>query len=96
MIIRKLYPETETNQERTKSMALTNEEAVAALTATNETLVKVSNETDALLREITRLNEALANQPAGSVSPELEAAINAVDTRAKAIDELVADVPQPE
>lgn len=75
---------------------MTQEEAVAALTKTNETLVKVSNETDALLREIDKLNDALANQPAGSVTPELEAAIHAVDARANAIDELVADVPQPE
>ena len=77
-------------------MAMTNEEAVASLNATNETLVKVSNETDALLREITRLNEALNNAPAGSITPEVEAAIKAVQTRATSIDELVADVPQPE
>lgn len=76
-------------------MALTQAEATAALTATNETLAKVSTETDALLKEITRLTEALENA-GGSVTPELEAAIAAVDTRAKAIDELVADVPPAE
>ena len=79
-------------------MAMTNEEAVAALNSTNETLVKVSNETDALLREIERLTKALADAggQGGTITAELEAAIQAVDTRAKAIDELVADVPQPE
>jgi hypothetical protein len=79
-------------------MAMTQAEATAALTATNETLVKVSNETDALLREIEKLKQELANAggPGGTITPELEAAINAVDTRAKAIDGLVADVPQPE
>jgi hypothetical protein len=77
---------------------MTNEEAIAALNETNATLVKVSNETDALLKEITRLNEALAaaGGTGGTITAELEAAINAVGTRAKAIDELVADVPQPE
>jgi hypothetical protein len=79
-------------------MAMTQAEATAALTATNETLVKVSNETDALLREIEKLKAELAaaGGAGGTITPELEAAINAVDTRAKAIDGLVADVPQPE
>lgn len=76
-------------------MAMTQAEAVTKLNQTNETLVKVSNETDALLREIDKLNQALANAD-GSVTPELEAAIHAVDTRAHAIDELVPDVAQPE
>lgn len=79
-------------------MAMTQPEATAALTKTNETLVKVSNETDALLREIDRLNKALedAQNAGGSITPELESAIKAVDTRANAIDQLVADVPNPE
>lgn len=79
-------------------MAMTDAEAVAALTKTNETLVKVSNETDALLREIERLNKALADAIAAGnqITPELEAAIKAVDTRANSIDALVGDVPQPE
>jgi hypothetical protein len=79
-------------------MAMTQAQAVEKLNATNETLVKISNETDALLREITKLNEALAaaGGPGSPITPELEAAIQAVDTRAHAIDELVGDVPQPE
>jgi prefoldin subunit 5 len=79
-------------------MAMTSEEATAALTKTNETLVKVSNETDSLLREIERLNQELANAggSGGTITPELEAAIHAVDQRANAIDQLVTDVAQPE
>jgi hypothetical protein len=79
-------------------MAMTQPEAVAKLTQTNEVLVKVSNETDALLREIENLKQQLANAggTGGTITPELEAAINAVDTRAHAIDELVPDVAQPE
>ena len=79
-------------------MAMTEEEAVAQLTKTNETLVKVSNETDSLLREIQRLEQELENAGGvgGSITPALEAAIKAVDTRAQSIDQLVEDVPQPE
>jgi hypothetical protein len=79
-------------------MAMSNEEAIALVNSTNETLVKVSNETDALLREIQRLNDALASAggAGGTITAELEAAIKAVDTRAKSIDQLVADVPNPE
>jgi ABC-type transporter Mla subunit MlaD len=73
---------------------MTTAEAVTALNATNETLGKVASETDALLKEIQRLNDALANA-GGTITPELEAAIAAVDTRAKSIDDLVADVPPP-
>ena len=72
---------------------MTDAEAAAKLTSTNETLVKVSNETDALLREIEALK---AQADKETISAELEAAINAVDTRAHAIDELVPDVQQPE
>jgi len=79
-------------------MPMTQAEATAALTATNEVLVKVSNETDALLREIERLNEALnaAIAAGGQVTPELQAAVEAVGVRANAIDELVPDTTQPE
>ena len=79
-------------------MAMTQTEAVAALTKTNETLVKVSNETDSLLEANAKLQEELENAggAGGTITPELEAAIKATDARVHAIDELVADVPQPE
>ena len=79
-------------------MAMTEAEAVQQLTKTNETLVRVSNETDSLLREIERLEQELENAGGvgGSITPALEAAIKAVDTRAQSIDQLVEDVPQPE
>jgi len=79
-------------------VAMTQAQAVEQLTKTNETLVKVSNETDALLAANKKLQEELANAggAGGTITPELESAIKAVDTRAQAIDELVADVPQPE
>jgi hypothetical protein len=77
---------------------MTQAEAVAALTKTNETLVKISNETDSLLSEIDKLNAALeaAQAAGGAITPELEATIKAVDTRANSIDQLVPDTTQPE
>jgi hypothetical protein len=77
---------------------MTQQEALDSLIKTNETLVKVSNETDSLLAEIKTLNDELANAggPGGIITPELQAAIQAIDARAHAIDELVPDVPQPE
>ena len=79
-------------------MAMTQPEAKAALQKVNEVLVKVSNETDALLREIKKLEDALAaaGGAGGTITPELEAAVKATAARTHAIDELVADVPQPE
>jgi hypothetical protein len=77
---------------------MTQQEALDQMNKTNETLVKVSNETDALLNEIKQLQQELANAggPGGTITPELEAAVNAVGVRATSIDELVPDVPQPE
>ena len=77
---------------------MNEDEALAIVNKTNATLVKVSNETDSLLREIEALKKALADAIAAgnTITPELESAIKAVDTRASAIDELVEDVPQPE
>jgi hypothetical protein len=85
-------------QKAKTKMAMTQQEATAALTKTNETLVKISNETDSLLAEIDKLNTALAAAIAAGnqITPELQAAISAVDTRANAIDELVPDTAQPE
>ena len=79
-------------------MAMTQQEASDQLVKTNETLVKVSNETDALLDEVEKLKKALedAGGPGGTITPELEAAVNATYQRATAIDNLVEDVAQPE
>jgi len=77
---------------------MTQQQATDALIKTNETLVKVSNETDSLLKEIDNLKQQLADAggPGGTITPELAAAVEAVDARANAIDQLVPDVTQPE
>jgi chromosome segregation ATPase len=77
--------------------------ALAAITAKLDTVStevdKVSTETTALLVEIQTLIDAAANQ---DVTPELQAAIDAVASRADslatkvaAVDALVPDAPTP-
>ena len=71
----------------------TQTEAAAALSTVAATLDKVSAETTALLVEIATLKD-LAASAAQTVSPELQAAIEAVAGRAAAIDALVPDAPE--
>jgi hypothetical protein len=79
-------------------MAMTEPEAVQKLTKTNEVLVKIASETESLQGEIKKLEEALAaaGGAGGTITPELEAAVNATAQRVDAIDALVADVAPPE
>ncbi len=70
----------------------TQSEAAAALGTVAATLDKVSAETTSLLVEIATLKD-LAAAAGQTVSPELQAAIDAVATRAAAIDALVPDEP---
>jgi ABC-type transporter Mla subunit MlaD len=79
-------------------MAMTQAEANAQLQKTNETLVKIGNETDKLIQLSKQLKEQLdaAGGAGGTITPELEQTINAIDQRANAIDQLVPDSPGPE
>lgn len=70
----------------------TQAEAAAQLATVAATLDKVSAESTALLVEIATLKDLAANA-ANTVSPELQAAIDAVSTRSAAIDALVPDAP---
>ena len=77
--------------QRLESIMATQAEAAAQLATIAGTLDKVSGETTALLNEVQTLKDAAAN--AGNVTPELQAAIDAVASRAAAIDALVPDAP---
>lgn len=74
-----------------KAIMTTQAEAAASLQSVSATLDKVSAETSGLLAEVQALKDAAANSD--SVSPELQAAIDAVTSRASAIDALVPDAP---
>lgn len=69
----------------------TQSDAAAQLLAVNDKLVKVGTETATLLTKIQELQDAAAN--AGQVTPELQAAIDAVATQAGKVDDLVPDAP---
>lgn len=71
----------------------TQADAAAQLNAVNDKLTKVGTETSALLDEVQKLKDAAANSD--QVSPELQAAIDAVSAQADKVDNLVPDVPAP-
>ena len=54
---------------------------------------KIGGETTALVSEVATLKEALAN--AGVTSPEVDAAVAAIEERVKAVDDLVPDAAPP-
>lgn len=79
--------------EQLKNIIMTQQEAVTALTGVNTELVKVGTETSTLVSNVADLTKALADAKAGdgNVTPELEAAINAVAAQTKTVDDLVPD-----
>jgi hypothetical protein len=76
-----------------KAILMKQTEAVAVLAQSAQTLDKISGETTSLLTEIQTLRDIIAGMD--NVSPELEAAVNAVAARATAIDGLVPDPEAP-
>lgn len=69
----------------------TQEELAAQLTAAAAKAEKIGNETRSLL---TRIEELLAALTAGAtVSPEVQAAADAVSAQLEVVDALVPDVP---
>lgn len=66
-------------------------ELAAELTALTATVAKIGTETSTLLTKITDLETALAN--AGSVSPEVQAALDGLKAQVNVVDGLVPDAP---
>lgn len=64
-------------------------EAVTKLGQVNESLTKIGGETSTLLTKVADLQAAAANSD--QISPELQAAIEAVSAQATKIDDLVPD-----
>lgn len=71
----------------------TQQDAAAQLTAVNEKLTKIGTETSGLLTKIEELKAAVA--AGAAVTPELQAAIDAVAAQAEVVDGLVPDVAAP-
>lgn len=75
-------------------VAMNQTEVLEALNGVNATLDKIGSETTELLAEVQTLKDTIE---AGTVSPEVEAALAAVVARVKAVDDLVPDAePNPE
>ncbi len=66
----------------------TQQDAAAELANVNQQLQKIGTETQGLLDKITALEQAAGN---ADVTPELQAAIDAVVAQAKVVDDLVPD-----
>jgi len=72
-----------------ETIMATQQELTAQITAATEKLTKIGTETGTLLTKIEELKTALAN--AGNVSPELQAAVDALAAQAAVVDDLVPD-----
>lgn len=68
----------------------TQKELAAAIDAANEKLKKIGTETTTLLGKIDDLQKQIASNP---VSPELQAAVDALVAQAQVVDDLVPDAP---
>lgn len=80
------------NSKLEKIMA-TQAELITQINNINQQLTKVGQETSTLLTKIDELKQVIA---AGPVSPELQAAVDALAHQAQVIDDLVPDtVPTP-
>jgi chromosome segregation ATPase len=71
----------------------TQQELAGQVKAIGDKLAKIGEETKTLLKTVDDLKTAL--DAAGAVTPELQAAVDAVATQAGVIDDLVPDQPVP-
>lgn len=69
----------------------TQSELAAQLTTVTAQVTKIGGETRTLLTKIQELTDALANQP--GVTPELQAAADALAAQVAVVDDLVPDAP---
>lgn len=69
----------------------TQVELAAGLAQVTAQLVKIGTETATLLQKVADLESALGN--AGAVTPELQAAFDALKAQVQVVDDLVPDAP---
>ena len=77
--------------ERLEYLMATQAELATLLLAVTDTLTKIGTETQSLLAKIDDLAAALA--AAGATTPEVDAALAALQAQAAAVDSLVPDIP---
>lgn len=76
-----------------KQIMATQQELVQQLTDLTANVTKIGAETTTLIQKVTDLEAALAGQ--ANVTPELQAAFDALKAQVVAVDELVPDQPAP-
>jgi septal ring factor EnvC (AmiA/AmiB activator) len=76
------------SQHLLEKIMATQAELTTQVQAIGATLTKIGTETTALLAKIDELNAVIA---AGTVTPELQAAVDAVAAQAHVVDDLVPD-----
>lgn len=69
----------------------TQAEMAQQMNAVTEQLGKIATESAATVRKVAELEQALAN--AGNVTPELQAAFDALKAQVQVVDDLVPDAP---
>ena len=72
---------------------MTQAELAAELTAVKEQVTKIGSETSALKQNVSDLEVALGNQT--NVSPEVQAAFDALKAQVQTVDDLVPDALPP-
>lgn len=71
----------------------TQQELAQQLTGITTQLEKIGAESATTLEKVAALEQALAD--AGNVTPELQAAFDALKAQVQIVDDLVPDAPQP-
>lgn len=76
-----------------EGLMATQAELTAQVAAVNAKLTKIGDETRSLLAKVEELTAVIANGP--PVTPELQAAVDALTAQAELVDALVPDVAPP-
>lgn len=90
-LLHNVYTLTKLIQSQNQSIMLTQQELANQLTVVAGQVTKIKGETTATLQKVADLEAALQNQP--NVTPEVEAAFNAVKEQVQLTDDLIADTP---
>ncbi len=85
-------------EEMEKRIMKTQAELVQVLNAVNEQQKKTVTEIQGVQTEVNTLNDKIIElqkiiEAGGTVSPELEAAVDAVQTQAQVVDDAIPDAP---
>jgi predicted transcriptional regulator len=78
---------------RLEKVLMNQAELAAQLTEIGAQIAKIGEESAATLLKVTELEEALEN--AGDVTPEVQAAFDALKAQVQVVDDLVPDAPTP-